>query len=607
MKFLDRKYWKLYAIILAGIVLVSTLVIVLAIGGSTAPDETTPAETTPAETTPGEEIVLPPALTEENVLKRVNITTGESESEILAGKELASYLEKKGVGQGDDGFPISICIDASLGDDCFSVDASLSGETVGLTIKGGNGRGALYGVYKFLEEYAGVRYFTYNFEVVPDGDIILKEGNLLSYTPYFEYRHTSWHCISQDTIWSVKNGLNGNGHLTSEMGGKIAYGGGLSVHSLAALSEYDSNGDGKLDSQDDNPCLTDPQIFETVLKNLRARLEAEPNVDIVSVSQNDKNVYCHCENCTASDAYYSTNPNDPAQGGPAGTLLAFVNKIAEELEDEYPNLVIDTLAYNYTQAPPQNIVPRHNVCVRICSIRACFMHPMEECPNKSVWTRTPDFLRDLVDWGKICDRIYIWGYTTNFKFYVPTFANFGSLRENMRLYHENGVRGVFEQGNSQSASGEFGELRAYLIAKLMWNPYMSEEEYYAHMDEFLEAYYGDGWGYIRKYIDKTTELASDGCMNIYESPFAAITEEEYRTHEADFESWWSQAQELAGDRVDAVKRSRVQWRYIKLCLHPSSIGELALAGEIKLYNLRWAENPNNNKPPREVLPEYFSQ
>jgi hypothetical protein len=218
------------------------------------------------------------------------------------------------------------------------------------------------------------------------------------------------------------------------------------------------------------------------------------------------------------------------------------------------------------------------------------MHPLTKCPNKSVWTKTPALVRDLVEWGKICNRIYIWDYTTNFKFYVPTYANFGALRENMRFYVDNHVRGMFPQGNSQSISGEFGEVRAYLLAKLMWDPYMSEEEYYTHMDEFLEAYYGEGWKYLRKYIDKTTELAADGCMNIYENPFTAITREEYAENEESFDELWQKAEELADeDRKENVRRSALQWQYLKLMLHPSLEGSKKLVHDVKSRDILWLE------------------
>ena len=99
---------------------------------------------------------------------------------------------------------------------------------------------------------------------------------------------------------------------------------------------------------------------------------------------------------------------------------------------------------------------------------------------------------------------------------------------------------------------------------------MSEEEYYAYMDSFLEDYYGEGWTYIRKFIDKTILLAADGHQLCGGSPFDAITEEEYLENEATFDEWWNQAEALAGDRIDFVKRARYQWRYIKLCLHPNA-------------------------------------
>ena len=577
--------------------------------GETTPEVTTPEVTTPEITTPnGGETVTPPEVDNgvvDGVLVRATVTTGESQNEIFAGEELVSYLTKKNVAITSDGFPIILFIDETLGDDCFSIDATLHGEEASMTIRGGNGRGVLYGVYQFLERYAGVRFFTYELEKIPEGDIVLRDGNLLTYEPYFEYRHTSWHSAQKDPLWGVKNGLNGYGGLTPEIGGKVGYGSNLFVHTLGWLSETGT-------ALSPNPCLSSEQVYQTVIKNLRKVLEEDPTVNIVSVSQNDKNEYCKCDDCLASYAKYTRDANNYEEGGTAGNMLEFVNRIAAELEEDYPNLIIDTLAYNYTQTPPVGIVPRENVCIRVCSIRVCFMHPMTECPdvagpNGIQWTRTKEFLPDLLAWGKICDRIYVWDYTTNFAYYIAPFSNFGAIRENMRFYHENGARGMFAQGNHQSISGEFGELRAYLLAKLIQNPYMSEEEYYTHMDEFLEAYYGEGWQGIRAFIDLTTELVSNAgsCINIYEAPLNSITKAEYLEHEADIEAWWNTAEELAGDRLEYVQRSRLQWRYIQLLLHPDEEACQQFIEDVKSYDIRWAEGDNNNKPLDKMFPNLY--
>ena len=214
------------------------------------------------------------------------------------------------------------------------------------------------------------------------------------------------------------------------------------------------------------------------------------------------------------------------------------------------------------------------------------------------------FFRDIVEWNKICDRIYIWDYVTCFPHYIPTFPNFGVLRKNMRFFAEHGVKGMYPEGNYQSVqSGEFGELRCWLLAKLMMDPMMSETEYLGHMDDFLEGYYGAGWRYIRAYIDWTVSEAAGAHMNIWNPPFSAIPREKYAAMEETFDLWWDKAEAMAGDRTEAVRRSRLQWRFIKLMLHPDAELGKAFLEEVKEKQIRWREgqelpeNPDFAAPP----------
>lgn len=527
-------------------------------------------------------------------LTTVHITSSNEPTALFAAEELQKYLQKKDVTATEGGYPIAIVVDSSLAEDSYKIEADKNGMTVT-----GDKNGVLYGVYNFLEKYAGIRFFTPTLETCPKGDIVIPEGLVLEHNPPMKARRLTWHCIASSPEWCVKHGINFGVNIPEELGGQRLNYGKLFVHTINLLAEttYPHPAYGT------NPCVTDPEVLAKVIKNVRKALEENPAINIVSVSQNDFEGYCHCPNCRKIEE---------EEGSPAGPLLRFVNAVAEDIEKDYPNVTIDTLAYKYTQKTPKITKPRHNVCIRLCSINCCFTHPLDnkDCP------RSQKFYNDIVDWGKICDKLHIWDYTTNFHYYISTFANFGVLHKNMRFFAENNVVSMFPQGNGQGASGEFGELRAYLLAKLMWDPYMSEEIYYTHMDEFLEAYYGAGWKYIRKFIDKTTELAANGgfrinkadesvgnavCgQGIYDHPLTVITREEYLEHETLFEEWWNTALSLAGDRREFVERSMMQWRLTKLYLHPDATEAQKLIDDAKAAGVVWKEGQFNVQPESDL-------
>ena len=512
------------------------------------------------------------------------ISNGQTPAEATAAAELQKYLEQRAVVINDEvGFPITLVLDETLGDDSFKITASTAtGENQGMIIAGGNGRGVLYGVYNFLQEFAGFRAYTPDLELfLNDDDIVIWDGVLLEYHPVFEMRMNDWYRYYYEPVkqsqlermpyWYVKNGVNIAHGNWSTWSGDLGYSwdyGGLFVHTIGKLT-------GKTGA---NPCMCDESLYETALASIRRILAEKPETTIISVSQNDTTNRCTCEKCAAVDA---------EEGSPSGLWIRFVNRIAVALEDEYPNLVIDTLAYQHTQAAPKVTKPHPNVCVRLCSFKCHFTHPLTD-PNCEA---NKTFVKDLEDWSKICDRIYVWDYTTNYRYYIATYATVDVFRENMQFFAEHNVKGMYPQGNYQTISGEFGELRAYLLAKLMWDPYMTEEEYNGHMNEFLAAYYGEGWEYIRMYIDKTCEMYEDSCSNLNQSPLSYASPEQWLTVEETFDEWWNRAEALAGDRLEAVQRSRFQWRYVQALLHPedTKIRDYLIA-DVTPYNMHWQES-----------------
>ncbi len=532
------------------------------ITGPTATDDPTTDTQTPTNDL---EDTMRTLIVKNEKIASVTVQTGENAAEKYAGRALAKYLAKLGLPSGD-GLTIDVRIDPELPEEGYEICP----ENGKITIRGGGDRGVIYGVYGFLTHYAGTRFFMPGLEKLGAGDIVVNES--YSMTPVFEHRMLDWACTRNDSDWCVKNGVNAPAWapIPENMGGIFDYLPGMSVHTLSKMTGTDQ--------RTEQPCLSDPEVLKTVIAYVRDVLAQNPDASIISVSQNDNNNYCKCPKCTAVDE---------EEGSHAGTLLRFVNAVAADIADDYPNVVIDTLAYLHTTKPPQITKPLPNVCIRLCTFDCCFSHPISDptCHQNSV------FAGYLRAWNEICDRIYIWDYVVDFRHYIPPYPNLLLLRENMRYFAEHGVRGMYPEGNYTSENyGEFGELRCWLLAQLMMNPYMSEDEYSDQMNEFLEAYYGAGWQNIRKFIDWTSTAAADNhVIGCYKAPFVIISEAKYLSMEKTIDGWWDEAQELAGDRAEYVRRSRTQWEYIKLMLHPDAEKAEQLRRYLEKENIAWSE------------------
>ncbi len=388
--------------------------------------------------------------------------------------------------------------DEKLGTDGFTIKT----DAARLLILGSEVRGALYGVYTFLETYCGCRFYTSDCEKIPTVNRALYIDETIDDTqiPVFEYRNVYWATLKDEMICAKHKNNGGMGHeITDKVGGAIHYNGNF-CHTIPILAETFNHWD--------MPCLSDENVYQTTLKNVKADLRAHPDQKIISVSQVDGlNGECSCEKCKKVFEEEKSH---------MGTLMRFVNRIQDDIKEEFPDCVVDTLAYRYTRKPPEVTKPHKDMIVRLCNIECCFRHPLfAGCDNDD--TEHDPFPENLKKWNEITNRLYIWDYTTNFANMSTLFPNFDAIRPNMRFFAENGVVGMFSQGNStaETGNGELGELRAYLLAKLQWNPYMSESEYRMHMQDFCEGYYGEGGKYILEFINMMQLNSEDAHMTIY--------------------------------------------------------------------------------------------
>ncbi|HEY3280957.1 MAG TPA: DUF4838 domain-containing protein, partial [Armatimonadota bacterium] len=361
--------------------------------------------------------------------------------------------------------------DGPLAKQCFpGVDLSKLGSEEGvirtqgqrMLLAGGRPRGTLYAVYRFLQDDLGIRWWAPWASTIPSRPTLsLPEVNR-DIKSAFEMREPFWF-PAFDGDWANRNGVNGQAaRLTPEMGGKVIYKG--FVHTFYPLvppdtyfathPEWYSLVGGKRTTQNAQLCLTNRELRDFVVGRVKEWLRESPDASILSLSQNDCFNPCECPNCKAID---------DREGSHSGTLLDFVNYVAEKIEPEFPKVSIDTLAYQYTRQAPKMLKPRKNVIVRLCSIECNFAAPLTDPSNAS-------FAKDMTDWSRVADRLYVWDYTTNFTDYVLPHPNWFALGPNVRFFRDHKVRGLFEQGAYQSHGSEMSEMRSWVLARLLWNP-----------------------------------------------------------------------------------------------------------------------------------------
>jgi hypothetical protein len=367
-----------------------------------------------------------------------------------------------------------------------------------VAIAGGRPRGTLYGVYTFLEDYVGVRFLTAHHthvpkltspHVVPPTDRACRPPLAFRW-PYYGENSAApdfaarlrVNTVSDEPRLGGKSPMSLISHTFVRQMPSVEYG--------REHPEYFALRDGRRlapfedDRYETQPCLSNPDVLRIVTESVLKQLEEHPEKGNVSVSQNDNKKHCQCPECRAIDE---------REGSPMGSLLAFVNAVADRVAEAHPHVMVGTLSYQYSRKPPRNIRPRPNVQIQLCSIECCLMHPINDpdCPKNVA------FCRDMAEWGAICKNVHIWNYNTNFHNYLLPCPNLRVIEPNVRYFVEHSARGVFMQAAGNALGAELGDLRNYVIAGLLWDPRRSGQ---ALVDEFLDLHYGPAAPPIRRFI-----------------------------------------------------------------------------------------------------------
>jgi hypothetical protein len=365
-----------------------------------------------------------------------------------------------------------------------------------INLLGGENKGTLNSVYSFLEYYLGCRLYSSEVKLIlKNKTITIPQIDILE-NPVFTYREPHYYEPTKENY--------AHWHKLIDSEDKKMW--GMFVHTFQFLlpadkyfkehPEYFALRNNRRVPQE--PCLSNSDVYKIMVEELRKRMAANPSAKYWSVSQNDDDDFCQCDKCRKIDEH---------EDSPSGSIINFVNKIAKE----FPDKIISTLAYRYSRKAPKFIKPEKNVNIMLCTIECFRTNPLDKDETGLL------FVNDLADWSKITDNIFLWDYVVQFSNLISPFPNFQVLQPNIQLFAKHGVKMMFQQGAGGSRNTEFGELRTYLISKLLWNPNINIDSV---MNDFLSCYYGKAGKFIREYIDLMHDelIKSKAKLWIYSNP-----------------------------------------------------------------------------------------
>ncbi|MHB9081217.1 MAG: DUF4838 domain-containing protein, partial [Pirellulaceae bacterium] len=244
-------------------------------------------------------------------------------------------------------------------------------------------------------------------------------------------------------------------------------------------------------------CLTNPELRQACLAKLRnfiatsqeaARSTNSPAPLVFSVSQNDWENPCQCEPCQAIAN---------AEGSEAGPLLEFVNFLADNIRDQYPEVFIDTLAYQYTQQAPKTLKCRDNVIIRLCDTQADMLKPITAPENKA-------FHDHLLTWAGVCRNLRIWDYAVTYEspngMPLPTTHTYGP---DFRFYAAHNVEGVFTE-LEYPLIADLRDFKIWMMIKTLENVDVDDDKL---TDTFMDGHYGPAGKNVKSYLRALEEEA----------------------------------------------------------------------------------------------------
>ena len=364
--------------------------------------------------------------------------------------------------------------DDNLGNEGYAIEV----KDKNLFLLGGKMRGPINAVYALLEEDLGCRWYRRNTATIPHMKTLQFHPVPRRFVPKLEIRDSEF-IVARDSVWSLRNRtmptvytVTSEARVPAEYGGSMEYA-ELYCHTFFRLvpktlfkthPEYFSENDGKRNTH--QICVSNPDVLKLVIAGVKGQLKRNPRAKFVSVSQEDGFPFCDCKECKKIT---------DVEGSAAGPLIVFINKIADAIAKDYPNVKVSTLAYMDTTMPPKTIKPRDNVVIVLCMPPRPFQTQEQQEEAKAL----------AKGWESLGAYIHYWDYVSNYHHSLVPIPNMQVVASNIRFFCKHNAKGVFHNTTGFGTADEL--MKSWVWAKQMWDPSRDTK---ALIRDFVYGYFG---------------------------------------------------------------------------------------------------------------------
>ena len=348
-------------------------------------------------------------------------------------------------------------------------------------------------VRHFLEDTAGMRWWFKNEQLIPrQNGLIVPAGTARSAEAAFSrasiHQNTAPHVIAGHYESFCRYAAHGTMRFAAP------------AQHFAAHPEWYAEKSGKRDSAAEDFCMTSPDLTGLVneyANNMIGEIRRYRGTDVraFGMGREDNAEWCDCATCRA--AYKAGSRSD--------VYMAFVNRVAERVEREFPDVLVVYSAYLEAAALPKAEMPRRNVLVWFCTERMDYSKSILHPANKGT--------REAIEhWHHVAAHMGIWHYLRSYERYRGRYDGAGftekggpdwpvvnqrTFPEFIKFLRDNGVEYFFAESEDSFLSRDAAIMKHWILNQILEDPGLKYENL---LRTFTDGYYGAAGAKVREYL-----------------------------------------------------------------------------------------------------------